>query len=240
MTNDTIASRIAKKPVVFFDLFHTLTALEVTGNGKPSTSESLGVSREDWNRQLMEMSRERLAGEETDPFTIMRRMARAIDSSISLETIEKVTAQRMERFAGALMNAPAATVAVLQALKQRGKTVGLISNADVTEIAAWDSSPLAPLFDCVVFSCRVGCVKPEKEIYELAMRDPGVLPDDCVFIGDGGSDELAGARAVGMITVMFTGIIKELWPGKIEPRRKDADFVIEDLAEILESGEYTR
>jgi len=54
-----------------------------------------------------------------------------------------------------------------------------------------------------------------------------------VFIGDGGSDELAGAKKVGLTTVMITGIIQELWPEKIPDRRKWADYEIVNITELL-------
>jgi hypothetical protein len=45
--------------------------------------------------------------------------------------------------------------------------------------------------------------------------------------------ELEGARQLGITTVMITGIIKEIWPDKIEERKRHADFVIEKLSELL-------
>jgi len=60
-----------------------------------------------------------------------------------------------------------------------------------------------------------------------------VLAADCVFIGEAGSGELHGAHHCGITTVMVTSIIKELWPEKIEERKKDADFVIEHLSEPI-------
>jgi len=54
---------IDAKKAVIFDLFHTLTSLESTlGPGRRTTSEMLGVSREDWNDQLLRKSRDRLVG----------------------------------------------------------------------------------------------------------------------------------------------------------------------------------
>jgi FMN phosphatase YigB (HAD superfamily) len=60
-----------------------------------------------------------------------------------------------------------------------------------------------------------------------------VSSNECVFVGDGGMGELQGARQLGIITVMITGIIKEIWPDKIEERKRHADFVIEKLGELL-------
>ena len=100
-------------------------------------------------------------------------------------------------------------------------------------MAAWDRCPIASLFDSTIFSCSAGCMKPEPQIYQLSMRQLGVSPDQCVFVGDGGSDELRGARDVGMTAVMIAGIIREQWPDRIAERQQHADFVIEQLSELV-------
>jgi len=100
------------------------------------------------------------------------------------------------------------------------------------EAQAWDRSPVVDMFDTTLFSCHVGLVKPEPEIYNMAMRNLNVQAQDSIFVGDGGSNELKGARNCGLTTVMITGIIKEIWPDKIEARKKDADFVIENISEL--------
>ncbi len=48
----------------------------------------------------------------------------------------------------------------LRQLREAGYRLGLISNADVMEVAAWPDCPAAGFFDASVFSCEVGCVKP--------------------------------------------------------------------------------
>ena len=233
MKDSGAAAIIDAKKAVIFDLFHTLTSLESTlGPNRRTTSEMLGVSREDWNDQLLRKSRDRLVGSKKDAFEIIAGMARAIDRSISDEKIKAASGNRIAQFAAALSAIPAETIAVLESLKKRGKRIGLISNADVTEAAAWGGSKIGHLFDSTIFSCVVGCVKPEREIYELSLRELGVSPDEAVFVGDGGSNELEGAKKIGMATIMMTGIIKSLWPEQIADRRRHADFVIEQLNEL--------
>jgi putative hydrolase of the HAD superfamily len=229
----SLAAVVEAKRAVIFDLFHTLTSLEATWDGKrPMTHALLGVSKTAWDEQLHANSRDRLAGERTDAFAIVAAMARAIDSTISDDLIQRATENRIARFAGALTGMPATTGATLEALRKRGKRLGLISNADVMEVAAWSQSPVAGLFDSVLFSCHVGQVKPEPEIYRRSLAELGVAATDAIFVGDGGSDELIGAKAVGLTTVMITGIIKEIWPERIGERRRHADFVIETLPEL--------
>jgi putative hydrolase of the HAD superfamily len=229
-----VVNFINSKKAVIFDLFHTLTALESTwGNNVPMTSQILGVTKEEWNSQLLEKSRDRLTGIDKDPYHILKKMAHAINPSIPEELIRKVMAIRIERFAGAMIHIPANTIRTLKALKKKGKKLGLISNADVTEVAAWPESPIQGLFDSTILSCYVGMVKPDAEIYELSLKQLGLKAADCVFVGDGGSNELEGAQKAGLSTIMITGIIREIWPERIEGRKKNANYIIETIDELV-------
>jgi len=224
-----------QRRAVLFDLFHTLTAVEaVPGNGGPGTSEILGVSREAWNAQLLGHSRDRLTGVVRDPVEIVRRMARAIDPSIPEEAIRAAAARRAERFARALLEPPAETLEMLRSL--RGP-LGLVSNADASEAAAWPRSPLAPLFASAVFSCDAGAAKPDPEIYLACVRALGVRADECVFVGDGGSDEMAGAKRLGMATVLYRGLARRIWPDRAPASAPAADVVVDELGGLREAVE---
>ncbi len=219
---------------VVFDLFHTLTSADIMRVPGKGTCEILGVSREDWNEQLLVHSDGRLRGEIKDPFQIIEKMAHAIDPSIKISTIEKAVKNRIERFRYSLTHIEEPTLNTLCTLKRTGKRLGLISNADVNEIIGWQGSPLEPFFDTVVFSCQVGYIKPEKEIYEACLKELHARPEECVYVGDGGSDELRGAKEVGMTTVMTVHVIKHFWPERIAANRVHADHVIDGIEELLE------
>lgn len=89
---------------------------------------------------------------------------------------------------------------MLSDLKSDGYKLCVISDAAHVDIAGWNKSPLFPYFDDAVFSCDVGHVKPEIELYEIAKRRMG-NPARSIFVGDGGHDELQGAKQAGMTTV---------------------------------------
>ena len=150
---------------IVFDLFHTLTGLESEWCNLPWTSDVLGIDRAVWNTALTVQSRWRVAGEERDPYRIVERLARAIDPSITDETLRIAVEIRIARFRHSLIRVPPANVETLRQLRAAGFRLGLISNADVMEVAAWADSPLAGLFDVEVFSCTAGCVKPEPAIF---------------------------------------------------------------------------
>jgi len=236
MTETTsLADIVDQKKAVIFDLFHTLTAIESSwGKGLPLTCDMLGIDRDAWHAQLQLHSPSRLTGRQKDSFRIVSRMARAIDPGIPDETIHAAIANRIKRFEAALLDIPDETKATLQALRAKGKRLGLISNADAMEVAAWNKSPLAESFDAAIFSCSVAAVKPDREICDICLKRLEVQSSDALYVGDGGSCELQGAQAVGMTTVMMVGIIKGIRPDKIEHRKVHADFVIQHLSELVD------
>lgn len=225
---------ISSKNAIIFDLFHTLTSTETASQYGEPTADTLGLDRIKWNDFLVNNTRDRLIGKIQDPREIIKYIAHSINPDITIEQIELATKNRIHRFTDALLNIPEETLQVLNELKKQGKKLALLSNADVIEIAAWNSSPLIPFFDVVVFSCEVGYAKPEKEIYELTLERLNKTPEECAFVGDGGSNELTAAKEIGITPIMMTGIIKKLWPHKIDEIKKNADFVIENFYELLE------
>ncbi|MFL6013324.1 MAG: HAD family hydrolase, partial [Gaiellaceae bacterium] len=104
-------------------------------------------------------------------------------------------------------------IETLDELQRRGFKRGVISvcSSDVEEL--WDETELAAHVDDVVLSCAVGLSKPDPRIYRLACKRLDVRPDECMFVGDGANDELAGARRVGMqaVCVLPPGRDVPLW-----------------------------
>jgi putative hydrolase of the HAD superfamily len=225
---------------IVFDLFHTLTGLESEWSTLPWTSDVLGIDRAVWDRALTVQSRWRLAGEERDPYVILDRLARAIDPGISEETIRKAVEIRTARFRHSLRNIPSANIETLKQLRLAGFRLGLISNADVMEVAAWSDSPLAGLFDVEIFSCTAGCVKPELAIFTKCLDALELRGEECIFVGDGGSNELVGAKSAKMTTVLVSGVIAEIWPERIPDRIALADHHIAWVPEILDLLGLTR
>ena len=46
-------------------------------------------------------------------------------------------------------------------------------------------------------------MKPDRRIFQLAHSRLGVQPEECLYVGDGGSHELTAARALGMHPVLI-------------------------------------
>ncbi|MEV6629742.1 HAD family hydrolase [Actinoplanes sp. NPDC051470] len=92
-------------------------------------------------------------------------------------------------------------VSALTEIRGRGLATALISDCTHELPAFLPSLPVAGLLDASVFSVEVGFCKPDPRIYLTACERLGVRPEECVYVGDGGSHELTGAEAVGMTAV---------------------------------------
>jgi putative hydrolase of the HAD superfamily len=229
-----IVDVVNSKKVILFDLFQTLVSLNTPEIMNIQTFEILGIKKEDWENELFDGSRERLTGKIKDPVQIITSIAHAINPEIKLDLIIKATSNRLLKFEKALVNVSENTINTLKTLKSMDKKLGLISNADFTEMSGWNKSPLNNLFDSVVFSCEVGYAKPDKEIYKYSLNELHVSIEDAVFVGDGASNELYGAKQIGLSTIMITQYIKDIFSeNEIKSRKIHADYVIDNINELV-------
>jgi putative hydrolase of the HAD superfamily len=94
-------------------------------------------------------------------------------------------------------------VEVLTRLKSEGYKTGLITDCSAGTVKHWGEIPFSHLIDVPVFSCLERIMKPDSRIYLLAIERLGVEPQKCLYIGDGGGQELTGAAEVGMHPVLI-------------------------------------
>ena len=113
------------------------------------------------------------------------------------ENIEAAKAIRYRSIRESLEPRPGA-VDLLRVIRIKGHSLGLLSNCSCEVPEVWSGTPFANSFDATVFSASEGLLKPERALYMRIAERLGVLPERCLYVGDGGSDELDGASAVGM------------------------------------------
>ena len=83
----------------------------------------------------------------------------------------------------------------------------LLSNTSSRGLEArFTPEELAAHFDVVVASGVVGYAKPEAQAYEITAERLGVRLAECVMVDDS-EDYCAGARGVGMQTILYTDLI---------------------------------
>ena len=112
------------------------------------------------------------------------------------------------------------SVALLDALRERGLKTGLVSNSmDPPWILLRDleEQELAERLDATVFSSEIGLRKPRPEIFLLALERLGVAADRSLFVGDRLDADVRGARDVGMQTVQAMWFRAEEDADGVEP-----------------------
>ncbi len=112
------------------------------------------------------------------------------------------------------------THALLDALRDRGLKLGLVSNAfDPPELLHRDLAQfsLAERLDVALFSSEVGRRKPDPEIFRRALDAVRVEARQTLFVGDTLATDIAGAAAIGMHTCQAVWFRADDDPGAPEP-----------------------
>lgn len=96
--------------------------------------------------------------------------------------------------------------------KAKGMNIAILSNVIEPTYNVIEQAGYYNLFDEVIASCKVGYVKPEEEIYEIALGRFRLTPQESIFIDDK-QYCLDPATAMGFKTILATSpeqIMREL------------------------------
>lgn len=188
---------------VVFDFYGTLApgrSVAAQVAARTAQAEALGVDPERFDAELTATVDERFRGAGGDVAGTLRRLAARLGVTPAEAAVARAAEVRLaaERRFG---EPRADAVPVLRALKERGLLVGIVSDCSAELPVYFPTLPVAAFVDAVVLSFVTGHRKPEPANYLACCTQLGVEPGDCLYVGDGGSNELAGARAVGMRAV---------------------------------------
>lgn len=112
-------------------------------------------------------------------------------------------------------------IPMLKALKEKGILIGLISNCFSEEAMIIKKSVLYPYFDVVCLSYDEGLQKPNSAIFKRCLEKLNVQAKDCLYVGDGGSNELEAAEMVGMKAMQAVWYLKE---NTYQPSKRKPEF----------------
>ncbi len=107
------------------------------------------------------------------------------------------------RFYQSVRRAVPGAVALVRRL-HRSARVGIVTNNELAEQESKLSFlGLGDAVDALVVSEEVGQSKPDREIFEVALRELGVAAEDSVMLGDSWTNDVLGARGAGIRPVWF-------------------------------------
>jgi len=126
---------------------------------------------------------------------------------------------------------------VLAALKNAGFLLGLVTNTSLPHSvikAEFDRLSLYDYFDTVVCSSEIVFRKPDRAMFDVALRSLNVQPAEAMFVGDDYRADVVGAKQAGLKAVWLNPQ-RHTVPGEVKP-----DYDIAGLEEILTFPEIKR
>ena len=193
---------------VIFDMFETLithyqSPLYFSAQMAEDAAISVAEFRKYWDPTESDRSIGKLTFEETIRMVLQRN---GCYSQARLDTIAaKRSAAKVECF----RHLHPQILPMLARLRERGISIGLISNCFSEEVGPIRQSVLFPYFDAVCLSYEEKVQKPDVEIFVRCMERLSVKAAECIYVGDGGSFELETADRLGMNALQAVWYLQE-------------------------------
>lgn len=186
---------------VIFDMYETL----VTQFCSPlyygtQIAEDLGLKAEDFLPGWRATEEARATGRLTFEDAMAELLRRHGLSGHHRRVVEKRIAIQADCF----RHLHPGILPMLWALRERGIRIGLITNCFSEEAELIRESRLYPYFDAPCLSWEEGTRKPDPAIYRTCLGRLGIAPEECLYVGDGGSFELETARSLGLRALQAT------------------------------------
>ncbi|MEG0437630.1 MAG: HAD family hydrolase [Solibacillus sp.] len=116
-------------------------------------------------------------------------------------------------------------VSMLEELRSNNFILGMITNGfgqfQMDNIRALG---IESYFETILVSEWEGLKKPDPQIFKKALNQLHVTPSESIFVGDHPENDVKAAKNVGM---------KSIWKKDFQWDNVDADFVVDDLAELF-------
>ncbi len=220
----------AEKPVIFFDIGHTL----VTGS-PASPRRLIGHRLNLTEKEIKTIGKLIMTHHSEEPETL----AHAISHEIEIEyyAVSKAIQEIWEEQLHCVELLPGVEKTV-ESLKASGYRLGLISNIWHPFFQGFKQRypRVVNCFTYKILSYREGVKKPSPEIYLKAAQRAGCPPEDCWMIGDTYELDIAPALNLGFKTIWF--ILRpdretELVAGVIRGELPPPDYAVSSIKEVL-------
>lgn len=140
----------------------------------------------------------------------------------SEELLNKIVNKRIDTKKQCFENINPEIIPLFQALKAKAISIALISNCFSEEVAVIKNSILYPYFDAAYLSYEQGVAKPDEEIFTRCIKHFNCQPEECLYVGDGGSYELETAKKLGMKAIQATWYLRK---DSSQPSQRKAEFI---------------
>ena len=121
------------------------------------------------------------------------------------------------------------TEACLKKLSNKYK-IGVIANQSLGTAERLDKFGILKYIDLVIASAEEGVAKPDKRIFEIALKRANCKPEQAVMIGDRIDNDIVPAKKLGMNTIWIKQGFGRYW--NISNDGEKADYEVENLIDI--------
>jgi putative hydrolase of the HAD superfamily len=174
------------------------------------------------------------AGAASPELAWVRTVAAELGAAVTDEDLVRIEADWDLTRRQALLDPPASSLATLVSLRERGMRLAVLSNTHALELRTWHRSPLAPLIDIVALSHEIGSCKPDPAAYGYVLDRLQTPAASAAYVGDGSSDELAGARAAGFgMVILADEAPTRSTPDDLPRLRAQADASVGPLTDVV-------
>lgn len=206
---------------VIFDMFETLvTHFESPVYMAKQISKDIGITERKFREIWDTTDDDRTLGKKTLEEVIEESLR--VNDCYSVELFETIVSKRKMSKVECFKHIHPKIIPMLNYLKELNIKIGLITNCYFEERAVIKDSILFDYFDAVCMSCELGIKKPDVKIFQQCVEDLLVMPEECLYIGDGGSFELEAAQSFGMHAIQATWYFKD---GVNQPAKRKLKFL---------------
>ncbi|MCI8881141.1 MAG: HAD family hydrolase [Clostridiaceae bacterium] len=127
-------------------------------------------------------------------------------------------------------------VEMLDALKERGYKLGIISNtaALYSVFHVLEDYGIRQYFDDVTLSSVTGYRKPHEGIFRISLYEMRSQPENAVYVGDTMSRDIIGSKRAGFaVAVQIKSFMTGPSDTKVQQSEYQPDFVISDFSELV-------
>lgn len=193
---------------VIFDMYETLiTLFACPVYFSQHMAEDMGIDVNDFRELWKTTETARSIGEATLEQVLESIMREK--QCFSEERLHLIVQKRISVKRESFQHIHPGIIPMLAELKNRNIKIGLISNCYSEEAKLIRESILFPYFDAAYMSYEQGVQKPDEEIFHRCINALGVAPEECLYIGDGGSYELETAEKIGMKALQAAWYLKD-------------------------------
>jgi putative hydrolase of the HAD superfamily len=115
-------------------------------------------------------------------------------------------------------------LSMLEELRSNNLILGMITNGPGDfQKGSIHSLGIGSYFDKILISELEGIKKPDPQIFKRALEQLNVSSNESIFVGDHPENDVKAARNIGM---------KGIWKKDFQWDNIEADFIVDDLAEI--------